>query len=329
MTIVYNNNEYEKTPFVEISKDSKTGNYFTNRLIKFDDIKKYLPTAHQYIKSSDIKDVVKRSATYFDKNTPELEKTKRKELKDNYVKIWKEKGVDLVSYDGIDSIHTINYNPIVFNTGSILFGGATVYKVETGELVGSQEPGLNNNSPICACNLLPFNTIIQVTNLDNNVSIEVKVTDRGSFGPGNKYQDRIVDVSKVMMEKLLNRKLENENEGFVNAMIKIVKIGDNKIWGVKYEEPNPKLIEPPFPPLEKNKPEVPDWQQQDKTRVKPPTLLEQIKLQQDQMKAIEQQVGNIAPASLESYKSPGPNYKSNRPINNTKFNVDKQLIPVK
>jgi hypothetical protein len=98
----------------------------------------------------------------------------------------------------------------------------------------------------------------------------------------------------------------------------------------KYKDRNCKELEtePPFPSLEKNKPEIPDWQQQDNTRVKPPTLLEQIKLQQDQMKAIEQQVGNIAPASDLNFKSPGPNYKSNRPINNTKFNVDKQLIPV-
>lgn len=48
-----------------------------------------------------------------------------------------------------------------------------------------------------ACNQLPFNTWIKVTNLRNNKSVIVRVNDR--LHPKNK---RLVDLSKVAAEKL-------------------------------------------------------------------------------------------------------------------------------
>lgn len=98
-----------------------------------------------------------------------------------------------------------------------------------------------------------------------------------------------------------------------------------------YKDRNCKELETetPFTPLEPYKPEIPDWQQLDKLKVEPkPTLLEQKEQQKKMDDEFSNNLGNIAPATLESYKSPGPNYKSNRHINNTKFNVDKQLIPI-
>lgn len=48
-----------------------------------------------------------------------------------------------------------------------------------------------------ACNVLPLNTWIRVTNLKNNKSVVVKINDR--MHPNNK---RLVDLSKIAAKKL-------------------------------------------------------------------------------------------------------------------------------
>ena len=44
---------------------------------------------------------------------------------------------------------------------------------------------------------LPFGTVVRVTNLDNNISVDVTVNDRGPF-----VDKRIIDLSKAAAEKL-------------------------------------------------------------------------------------------------------------------------------
>lgn len=44
---------------------------------------------------------------------------------------------------------------------------------------------------------LPFGTVVKVTNLDNNLSVEVTINDRGPF-----VEKRIIDLSKAAAEKL-------------------------------------------------------------------------------------------------------------------------------
>jgi rare lipoprotein A len=44
---------------------------------------------------------------------------------------------------------------------------------------------------------LPFNTWVQVTNLDNGRSVKVRINDRGPFKPG-----RIIDVSRIAAEAI-------------------------------------------------------------------------------------------------------------------------------
>ena len=48
----------------------------------------------------------------------------------------------------------------------------------------------DQNKMVAAHKSLPFGTIIKVTNLSNNISVDVKVVDRGPYSKG-----RIVDVS--------------------------------------------------------------------------------------------------------------------------------------
>ena len=44
---------------------------------------------------------------------------------------------------------------------------------------------------------LPFGTVVRVTNLDNNISVDVTINDRGPF-----VEKRIIDLSKAAAEKL-------------------------------------------------------------------------------------------------------------------------------
>ncbi len=65
-----------------------------------------------------------------------------------------------------------------------------------GRLTASGEK-YNKNAFTAAHKLLAFGTIIKVTRIDNNKSIEVRINDRGPFIEG-----RIVDLSRVAAEKL-------------------------------------------------------------------------------------------------------------------------------
>lgn len=55
----------------------------------------------------------------------------------------------------------------------------------------------NQNSMTAAHKLLPFNTDIRVTNLDNGKSIVVRINDRGPF-----VDNRVIDLSRTGAEKI-------------------------------------------------------------------------------------------------------------------------------
>lgn len=55
----------------------------------------------------------------------------------------------------------------------------------------------NMNALTCAHKTLPFGTVLRVTNLKNNATVDVRVNDRGPFVKG-----REIDVSKAAAQKL-------------------------------------------------------------------------------------------------------------------------------
>lgn len=65
---------------------------------------------------------------------------------------------------------------------------------------------------------LPFGTIVQVKNLENNKMVEVKINDRGPFVEG-----RIIDLSKSAAEVL-----DFIAQGLTDVEISIVNAGDGK-----------------------------------------------------------------------------------------------------
>lgn len=78
----------------------------------------------------------------------------------------------------------------------------------------------NMNDLTCANKVLPFNTILKVTNLSNGLSVNVRVNDRGPF-----VQGRELDLSRAAAEKIGMIK-----SGTAHVRIEIVKRGpDTKL----------------------------------------------------------------------------------------------------
>lgn len=74
---------------------------------------------------------------------------------------------------------------------------------------------LDDNALTAAMWDMPFGTLIKVTNLENNKSIVVKITDRG---PAKRLvkKGRIIDLSKKSFGVLTNN---NFNLGIINVKI--------------------------------------------------------------------------------------------------------------
>lgn len=65
---------------------------------------------------------------------------------------------------------------------------------------------------------LPFGTIVRVTNLANNETVDVTINDRGPYVDG-----RVIDISKSAAEKL-----GFLNQGLAEVKIEVVDAGDGK-----------------------------------------------------------------------------------------------------
>ena len=100
--------------------------------------------------------------------------------------------------------------------GDILYGESSYYadkfhgrKTANGEIFDMYKK-------TAAHKTLPFNTMLEVTNLENNQSVIVRVNDRGPF-VGN----RILDLSYGAA-----REIDMISSGVVRVKIKIVKLGE-------------------------------------------------------------------------------------------------------
>ncbi|MDH5474415.1 MAG: septal ring lytic transglycosylase RlpA family protein [Cyclobacteriaceae bacterium] len=69
--------------------------------------------------------------------------------------------------------------------------------------------------------LLPFGTVVKVTNIKNGKSVEVRVNDRGPFVNG-----RIIDLSKMAAERL-----DFIHDGITEVKVEVVDHGDGKGGG--------------------------------------------------------------------------------------------------
>ena len=82
-------------------------------------------------------------------------------------------------------------------------GIASYYTVESSSNITASGEEFTNEGLTCASMDYDFGTILKVTNINNNKSVIVKVTDRGGF----KKYGRIIDLSKGSFEKIADLKL--------------------------------------------------------------------------------------------------------------------------
>lgn len=89
------------------------------------------------------------------------------------------------------------YRNLMGMGGGFEFGKATFYgKAVQGHYTASGEIfDLNNYT--AAHKTLPFGTIVEVTNLANGKKVEVRITDRGPYGPG-----RIIDLTEAAFSEI-------------------------------------------------------------------------------------------------------------------------------
>ncbi|HCW06483.1 MAG TPA: septal ring lytic transglycosylase RlpA family lipoprotein [Cytophagales bacterium] len=74
------------------------------------------------------------------------------------------------------------------------------------------------NKLTAAHKILPFGTVVRVTNLANNETVEVTINDRGPFVEG-----RVIDLSRAAAEKL-----KFYSQGLADVSIEVIDSGDGK-----------------------------------------------------------------------------------------------------
>lgn len=89
------------------------------------------------------------------------------------------------------------YRHLLSGQGNTEFGKATFYgKAVQGHYTASGEI-FDLNEFTAAHKTLPFNSIVKVTNLANGKSVEVRITDRGPYGPG-----RVIDLTEAAFSEI-------------------------------------------------------------------------------------------------------------------------------
>jgi rare lipoprotein A len=101
-----------------------------------------------------------------------------------------------------------------YSDGETLHGKASWYGYEQGRHTASGET-FNPHLLTAAHRHLPFGTIVRVTNMDNGLSVDVRINDRGPYSDG----DRIIDVSSAAADILQMKKA-----GIVPVEVEVVSL---------------------------------------------------------------------------------------------------------
>ncbi|MDP8239633.1 MAG: septal ring lytic transglycosylase RlpA family protein [Candidatus Hatepunaea meridiana] len=118
-----------------------------------------------------------------------------------------------------NSPHTSKHakkTPKHYKEGQILTGKASWYGSDFHGKMTANGEIYDMNKVSAAHKHLPFNTIIEVTNLKNGKEIKVRINDRGPYAKG-----RILDLSKGAAKKLGMMKT-----GVAEVRIRIIKLGN-------------------------------------------------------------------------------------------------------
>jgi len=101
------------------------------------------------------------------------------------------------------------------NDGNVLYGESSYYAEKFHGRKTANGETFDMYKKTAAHKSLPFNTILEVTNIENNQSVIVRVNDRGPFVGG-----RILDLSYSAAKEI-----GMLAKGVVKVRIKILKLG--------------------------------------------------------------------------------------------------------
>ena len=93
-------------------------------------------------------------------------------------------------------------------------GIASYYTIKSSGTITANGEKYNEKAMTCASMDYPFNTLLQVTNIENYKTIIVRVNDRGGF----KKYGRIIDLTPLAFNKL-----DNLKKGLIKVKIEIYK----------------------------------------------------------------------------------------------------------
>ncbi|MBI2634514.1 septal ring lytic transglycosylase RlpA family protein [Candidatus Peregrinibacteria bacterium] len=91
------------------------------------------------------------------------------------------------------------------------FGKATWYGLAVQGSNTASGQTFDANTFTAAHKYLPFNSVVEVTNLANSQSVEVRITDRGPYGPG-----RVLDLSSGAFKQIASL-----GSGIINVQYKV------------------------------------------------------------------------------------------------------------
>src|SRR5688572_27128366 len=103
-------------------------------------------------------------------------------------------------------------------TAQVQTGKASFYADKFEGVFTASGEKYKHNKLTGAHKTLPFGTKVKVTNLANNISVEVIINDRGPYVDG-----RVIDVSRSAAEKL-----GFINQGLAEVSIEVIDAGDGK-----------------------------------------------------------------------------------------------------
>ena len=108
-------------------------------------------------------------------------------------------GIYVLKYFIIISIFNVVITSMAFaQIGYVQKGKASYYHNKFHGRRTSSGERLNQDKLTAAHRKLLFNTIVRVTNLNNDRSVVVRITDRGPY----KYKNRIIDLTKAAAQKI-------------------------------------------------------------------------------------------------------------------------------
>jgi rare lipoprotein A len=107
------------------------------------------------------------------------------------------------------------FGPKRYHEGETEKGDASWYGADFQGKQTADGETFDKNQMTAAHRHLPFNSIVRVTNLNNGISVEVRINDRGPY-----EDDRIIDVSEAAADILQMKKA-----GVVPVEIEVIQLG--------------------------------------------------------------------------------------------------------